>query len=135
MRRVQFSQINSLASSAIPKELRPFADLFLDRGYLVKLIREKLPSTPILLLDERTIESAPLVPTTATAHRKKSEALKQAYDNLIAAGVKDLHVRKGDDVLGNDQEGTVDGSHPTDLGMMRYADAIEPDIRKLLPSA
>jgi lysophospholipase L1-like esterase len=102
---------------------------------LVKLIREKRPSTPILMLDERTVENAPLVPTTATAHRNKSEALKQAYDNLKAAGVKDLHVRKADDVLGDDQEGTVDGSHPTDLGMMRYADAIEPDIRKLLPSA
>jgi lysophospholipase L1-like esterase len=102
---------------------------------LVKLIREKRPSTPILLLDERTIETAPLVPTTATAHRKKSEALKQAYGNLVAAGVKGLHVRNADDVLGNDGEGTVDGSHPTDLGMMRYADAIEPDIRRLLPSA
>jgi lysophospholipase L1-like esterase len=102
---------------------------------LVKVIREKRPSTPILLLDERTIENAPLVPAVATAHEKKFEALKQAYDNLVAAGVKDLHLRKCDDVLGNDQEGTVDGSHPTDLGMMRYADAIEPDIRKLLPSA
>jgi lysophospholipase L1-like esterase len=102
---------------------------------LVKLLREKRPTTPILILDERTIESAPFVPFTATGHRKKFEALKQAYDNLIAAGVKDLHMRKCDDVLGNDNEGTVDGSHPTDLGMMRYADAIEPDIRKLLASA
>jgi lysophospholipase L1-like esterase len=112
------------------------ADILRERmEALVKLIREKRLSTPILMLDERTIETAPLVPTIASAHRKKSEALKQAYDNLVAAGVKELHVRKGDDVLGNDGEGTVDGSHPTDLGMMRYADAIEPDIRKLLPSA
>jgi lysophospholipase L1-like esterase len=35
-------------------------------------------------------------------------------------------------VIGSDGEATVDGSHPTDLGMVRYADALEPDLKKLL---
>ena len=43
-----------------------------------------------------------------------------------------LHYRKGDDLCGPDGESTVDGSHPNDLGMMRHAEALEADFRKLL---
>ena len=55
-----------------------------------------------------------------------------AFDDLTAAGGMNLSYRVCRDVLGTDGEGTVDGSHPTDLGMMRYADALEPDLRTLL---
>ena len=99
---------------------------------LVKLIREHHKATPILLLDERKLESGPFVPAVANRNRKQTFALKQAYDNLKAAGVGNLHFRSGEDVIGDDYEGTVDGSHPTDLGMMRYADALEPELRRLI---
>ncbi len=58
-------------------------------------------------------------------NRKTNEdnhaALRKAYDNLISAGISNLHYLPakdmlGNDMLGNDGEGTVDGSHPTDLG-------------------
>ena len=32
-------------------------------------------------------------------------------------------------------EGTVDGTHPTDLGFLRMADAIEPTLRRALKAA
>jgi lysophospholipase L1-like esterase len=35
-------------------------------------------------------------------------------------------------LLGDDSEGATDGSHPNDLGMMRYADAYEPALRSIL---
>jgi len=38
----------------------------------------------------------------------------------------------GDHLLGDDGEGATDGSHPNDLGMMRYADAYEPVLRTIL---
>jgi lysophospholipase L1-like esterase len=99
---------------------------------LVKLLRAAHSKTPILLLDERTWETAPMMPKVAKLHVEKSDALKKQYDALIADGVENVRFRKADDVLGSDGEATVDGSHPTDLGMMRYADALEPDLRKLL---
>lgn len=34
--------------------------------------------------------------------------------------------------LGDDNEGTVDSSHPTDLGILRQADAFEPILRAAL---
>jgi hypothetical protein len=39
---------------------------------------------------------------------------------------------RGADLLGDDNEGTVDSSHPTDLGFVRQADAFEKALRPLL---
>ena len=35
-------------------------------------------------------------------------------------------------MLGDDSEGTVDGCHPNDLGMMRLADAFVKALRPIL---
>jgi lysophospholipase L1-like esterase len=99
---------------------------------LVRLLRQDHPITPVLLLDERTHDAASLVPGLMKDHRERSEALQTAYDNLIAVGVPHLHLRKGEDFMGDDGEGAVDGSHPADLGMMRYARALEPEVRSIL---
>jgi lysophospholipase L1-like esterase len=101
---------------------------------LVKLLRDARPKTPILLLDERRDGSEALLPDLFKTREEKTPPFKNAYDALGAQGVANLHFRTGDDVLGTDGEATVDGSHPNDLGMMRYADALEPDLRKLLGS-
>ncbi len=39
---------------------------------------------------------------------------------------------EGADLLGDDGDGATDGSHPNDLGMMRYADAYEVELTKML---
>ena len=58
-------------------------------------------------------------------------ALKAAFQRLQAAGVEGLVYVEGEHLLGDDGEATVDSSHPTDLGMMRMADALEPVLRPL----
>jgi lysophospholipase L1-like esterase len=99
---------------------------------VVKAIREKHKQTPILLLHERPLDPGRIVPSVAAGHRAKVAALKNAYVSLTQEGVENVHLLERDDFLGTDGEGTVDGSHPTDLGMVRYADALEPELRKLL---
>jgi lysophospholipase L1-like esterase len=47
--------------------------------------------------------------------------------------MKGLHLVPGNLLLGFDREGTVDGVHPNDLGMMRHADALTPIVQALLP--
>jgi hypothetical protein len=101
---------------------------------VVKLLREKRPQMPILLLEERTWSDGWILPSRADNQEQRRAELRAAYDELVAGGVKDLHYMKGDDFVGRDDEGTVDGSHPNDLGMMRYADALEPELRKLIPT-
>ena len=42
------------------------------------------------------------------------------------------HYLEGANLLGADDEGTVDGSHPTDLGFVRQAAEFERVLRPLL---
>ena len=51
---------------------------------------------------------------------------------LIDAGLGNLYYLDGDHLLGHDGEAATDGSHPSDLGMLRYADAYEPVLRSIL---
>jgi lysophospholipase L1-like esterase len=100
---------------------------------LVRQLREKhgtADGPPILLLEAR--RSPALLPSRNRLLDRKHAAMRKAYDELRSAGVPNLHYRTGDDLIGHDDDGTVDGSHPTDLGMVRYADALEPELRKLL---
>jgi hypothetical protein len=100
-------------------------------GPVVKLWRDRHPSTPILLVEDRTWDYAPLVPHLMETHHEKRAALRRAYDELLAGGVSNIHYRAGDDLSGSDGDATVDGSHPSDLGMTRYANALEPVLRRL----
>ena len=57
------------------------------------------------------------------------------YQKLKKAGEKNIYYVKSEGMLGEDYEATVDGTHFTDLGMVRYVDHILPTIRKALRSA
>ncbi len=99
---------------------------------LVKLLREKRPETPILLVEDRTYSDAFLIGSKRERNDSSRAALKAAYDRLIAEGTTRLGYLEGEHLLGDDNEGTVDSSHPTDLGFMRQADAFEPALQELL---
>ena len=99
---------------------------------LVKTLRAAHPDTPIVLVENVPYEKGWFLPDSKDAYAKKNVALRAAYDRLIAAGVKDLSYIPCTDLFGHDQEATVDGVHPNDLGFLRMADAIEPYLRKVL---
>ena len=90
---------------------------------LVLQLRKARPQTPILLVEDRTYASSPFRSSQRTRHAESRIALRKTFDQLIATGVKHLSYLPGDRLLGDDGEATTDGSHPNDLGMMRYADA------------
>ena len=59
-------------------------------------------------------------------------AMREAYAQMQEDKVPHLYYLKGDDLLGDDGEGTIDGSHPTDLGFTRQAAEFEKVLRKIL---
>jgi hypothetical protein len=99
---------------------------------LVKLLREKRPTTPILLVEDRNYDNAHLLPGPKQRNESSQAALKAAYAQSTKDGVKGIYYLPGAHLLGDDNEGTVDASHPTDLGFMRQADAFEKALRPLL---
>jgi hypothetical protein len=101
-------------------------------GPFVTALRKARPETPILLVEDRTYTNAVLLAGQQQRHAENRAAHKQAYEALTAAGLKNLHYLPGDKLLGDDGEGTVDGSHPTDLGFLRQADAFAAALAPLL---
>ena len=99
---------------------------------LVKELREAHDQTPILLVEDRSFTNTPFFPQIKSHHQKSREALKKAYAELTDAGIANLYYMDGDYLLGEDGEGATEGSHPSDLGMIRYADAYEPVLRSIL---
>ena len=80
----------------------------------VKTLRAAHPDTPILLAEDCSVRS--VCPT------EKGRILRTIHQKLTAEGVKNLHFLSNEGMLGDDTEGTVDGCHPNDLGMMRQAE-------------
>ena len=99
---------------------------------LVRQLRQSHPLTPIVLIEDRTYTNTPLLPSRRERHTTSRAAFRGAYERLLDEGVKGLYYVEGEHLLGDDSEAATDGSHPSDLGMMRMADALEPVLSQLL---
>ena len=99
---------------------------------LVRILRKARPQTPIVLVEDRSYTDSFLLPDKRKRNNDSRAALHKVYEKLKQDGVGQLYYLEGENLLGADGEGTVDSSHPTDLGFVRQADAFEPLLRKAL---
>jgi hypothetical protein len=95
-------------------------------GPFVHKLRASRPRTPILLAEDSSFRN--LCPT------EKGRVLREIYGKLTAEGVKGLYFLSSEGMLGEDGEATVDGCHPTDLGMMRQAEVFVEFLRPIVRS-
>lgn len=100
----------------------------------IQILRESNPKTPILLIEDRTFADAYLVGSKAESNSTNRIALQRVFEKLINQGDQNLYYLAGDRLLGDDNEATVDSSHPTDLGFVRQAEAIDKVLARILPS-
>jgi lysophospholipase L1-like esterase len=94
---------------------------------LVRNLRKQRPSTPIVLVEDRThtnFRSKPIININRTGLKAAHEILRDETGNI--------YYIKGDDLLGKNSDSTVDGSHPSDLGMYYYYKKIEPVLKKII---
>lgn len=99
---------------------------------LVKIIRKARPETPIVLAEDRTYSNAFLIEGSRNRQAASRKALREGIAKLRSEGVSGLYELPGMTQLSADGEGTVDGSHPTDLGFADMADAFGKVIDPLL---
>jgi len=99
---------------------------------LVRTIRKRHPATPILLVENITYQASRGLGNDGSYVSDINAKLRDAYRQLIAEGCPGLSYIEGSALLGSDGEGTVDGSHPTDLGFARMAAVIGPAVERAL---
>lgn len=104
-------------------------EIYLRTLYMVKELRRMKPHTPIVLVEDRSYTHPNLTGKPVDHHRREGQM--KAYKELKKS-IDKLYYVKGDPLLGSDNEAAVDGSHPSDLGMMRYFEALRPVIKKAL---
>lgn len=99
-------------------------EVYLDRvTQLVHTIRKARPDTPIIFVGQSQIR--PEAHPTDLTRRQEAAVL-----SLQNEGVGGLILVPGQDLIGDDGEGTVDGVHPNDLGMDRQARALFPIVKQ-----
>lgn len=89
---------------------------------LAKTIRAKNPNTPIVFVENVEYTRAIFQASLLKSMNEKNQALRTEFDKLVKGGMKDLIYISAAGSIGTDYEGTVDGTHLTDLGYLRYAD-------------
>lgn len=98
----------------------------------VKILRDAHPKTPILLVEDRNYADDFLNPSRRERNETNHAAMREVYAKLQHDKVPFLHYLEADDLLGDDGEATIDGSHPTDLGFFRQAAEFQKALKKIL---
>jgi hypothetical protein len=98
----------------------------------VKTLRAAHPNTPILLVEDRNYADGFLNAPRRERNETNHAAMRAAYARLQKDKVPHLLYLKADDLLGDDGEATIDGSHPTDLGFLRQATEFQKALKKAL---
>ena len=119
----------------LPNLTRPkiYDDEELKRRVLtsVRALKEKRPGVPVLLVDHAGYTDGFITPGRMTTYQRINRIQKEAFSQLKAEGHQDLYyLTRAELNLG--LEGTVDGTHPNDLGMMQYAEGYEKAVRSIL---
>lgn len=104
----------NMTPALVSERLEPF----------VRKLRQTHPDTPILLVEDSSFRN--VCPT------EKGRLLRGILEKLQGEGIKGLHFVSSEGMLGADTEGTVDGCHPNDLGMLRMAEAVVKPLRGIL---
>lgn len=99
--------------------------------YAVNAIRAKYPNTPIILVEQSHYIDGRLQSARSKGILDINNVSYNVYKELQVQGVKKLYYLKREEI-GLDMNDSVDGTHPTDIGMLKYAKAYEKLIKTIL---
>lgn len=93
-------------------------------------IREK-HNTPILLVEHAGYSNGTTNQKQYETYSRANKGQAQAYKELKKAGIKAIYYLSKEE-LAYDSDSWVDYVHPSDVGMMRQAAAVEKKLRKII---
>jgi lysophospholipase L1-like esterase len=94
-------------------------------------LQQKRRDVPILLVEHAGYSDGLIKTASRKEYTDLNKIMKDAFRELISNGVKNIFLLTMEEI-NLDIDCTVDGVHPSDLGMLRYADAYEKKIRVIL---
>jgi lysophospholipase L1-like esterase len=97
----------------------------------VRQLRIKNINTPILLVEQPGYTESAIKDARKNVTSVVNEIQKKAFYELKKEGIINLYYLSKEEI-NLQQDDMVDGTHPTDLGMMHYAEAYEKSLRKIL---
>ncbi len=97
----------------------------------VSLLQIKRAGTPILLTEHDGYTDGEMNPERKNNYTRVNMVLKEVFDSLVVAGRKNIYLLSKESI-NQDIETMVDGTHPNDIGMMRYAEAFDKKIKVIL---
>jgi lysophospholipase L1-like esterase len=100
----------------------------------IQLLQSKRPGVPILLTAHDGYTDDGTNDVRRRQYQDVNTALQETFDSLTAAGTKQLYLLSKQEI-GMDIDCMVDGTHPNDMGMLRYAEAYEKKIKAILKAA
>ncbi|MGB3328050.1 MAG: SGNH/GDSL hydrolase family protein, partial [Thermomicrobiales bacterium] len=90
------------------------ADLVQERALpFLQALRARRPETPIVLMEDRTLENAWVYAIEREKHAARRQELRAAYEAMRAQGDDRITLVAADGLLGTDGDATADRSHPT----------------------
>jgi len=98
----------------------------------VRKLRKARPETPIVLIDNMLYCDAFLIKSRRDRYLSSNRAQNAVCEKLISEGVENLYYIKDDGLIGPDGEATVDGTHFTDLGFLRFSEKLIVPLKKLV---
>ena len=90
----------------------------------IRNLRAKRPGVPIVMAEQCDV--------FMRKPNEKDQFIRKLYEKLVAEGWKNIVYLPKDEMYPGDFEGTVDGCHPNDLGMMSLARAFGKSVREAL---
>jgi hypothetical protein len=97
----------------------------------IQIIREKHPTLPILAIEGAMFESGNFNRAIADDMNLRNERFR-AEIKALQAHDPHIYLLGAEGLLGDDHEGTIDGTHPNDLGFDRMIQKILPFTKNIL---
>jgi lysophospholipase L1-like esterase len=100
--------------------------------HFIEVIRQSHPELPILLNENLYYPTTAIDAARENRVNDSNRRLQEILRQRQAEGDRWIEIIPASNLTLLDGDGTVDGTHPTDLGMKLMADAFEPSLRRAL---
>ncbi|CAI6086770.1 SGNH/GDSL hydrolase family protein [Cohnella sp. JJ-181] len=109
-------------------------DLIRTMPEFLRILRSRHAQVPILVLSRIPYSYEHTMTASREDRTVRRDFQRDLVESLRMEGDRFIYFQDGADLLGGIwNECTVDGVHPTDLGLMRIADGLTPLLQEILP--